>query len=114
VTSGKNKTLLFSITKEDFIIQTFCSGGKGGQHQNATQSGVRIIHKDSGARGESREHRHQHQNKEAAFKRLVETKVFKAWHRQEVARRLGQLDLIERTVDALMQDHNIKVEYESF
>ena len=29
----------------DLEMQTFCSGGPGGQHQNKTQSGVRLIHK---------------------------------------------------------------------
>jgi len=37
----------------DYEIQTFCTGGPGGQHQNKTQSGVRLIHK-SGVRAESR------------------------------------------------------------
>jgi len=43
------KEKLFSITKKDLEIQTFCSGGLGGQHQNKTASGVRIIHRASGA-----------------------------------------------------------------
>lgn len=49
------KELLFSLTKKDFRIETFRSGGKGGQHQNKTDSGVRIVHLESGAVGESRE-----------------------------------------------------------
>lgn len=65
------KELLFSITKEDLIIQTFRSGGKGGQNQNKRESGVRIIHPESGARGESRNHRTQLANKKEAFRRLV-------------------------------------------
>ena len=32
-------------TRRDLEMQTFCSGGPGGQHQNKTQSGVRLIHK---------------------------------------------------------------------
>lgn len=79
------KELLFSVTKKDLIIQTFRSGGKGGQHQNKTSSGVRIIHKDSGARGESREERSQLQNKRIAFKRMAETKEFKLWIRKRSA-----------------------------
>lgn len=46
------KEKLFSITKKDFDIQTFASGGPGGQHQNKTASGV--SHRDSGAVGESK------------------------------------------------------------
>ena len=56
----ENKVLLFSLTKKDFEIQTFCTGGKGGQHRNAKQNGVRIIHIASGARAEHRDGRDQH------------------------------------------------------
>ena len=84
------KKLLFSITRSDFEMQTFCTGGKGGQKQNSTNSGVRLIHKASGARGEGREERHQHENKKRAFLRLVETKEFKNWHKIECARRMGE------------------------
>ena len=38
------KKLLFSITRKDFDVQTFCAGGPGGQHQNKTASAVRIVH----------------------------------------------------------------------
>ena len=75
------RELLFSLTKKDFEVQTFCAGGKGGQHQNKTASGVRIIHSDSGAVGESRNYRSQHQNKKAALHRLIETEKFKKWHK---------------------------------
>jgi len=51
----KNK--LLNLNRKDFEIQTFRSGGKGGQHQNTTDSGVRIVHKESGAIGESRNYR---------------------------------------------------------
>ena len=54
------KTLLFSLTRRDFEIQTFCTGGKGGQHRNAKKNGVRIIHPASGARAEHRDGRDQH------------------------------------------------------
>ena len=41
------------VNESELEMQTFCSGGPGGQHQNKTQSGVRLIHK-SGVRAESR------------------------------------------------------------
>jgi len=103
--------LLFSLTKKDFTIQTFTAGGKGGQHQNRSETGVRIIHAASGARGEARDSRSQKQNKSAAFQRLVNSKEFKVWHKLEVARRLGQLAEVERSVDAAMEPQNLKVEY---
>jgi len=104
------KKLLFSLTAKNFEIQTFRSGGKGGQHQNKTESGVRIIHHASGARGEARDSRDQHQNKKNAFMRLVNTPEFKKWHRFETARRLGQLHDVEKTVEEDMKPENIKVE----
>ena len=57
-------------------MQHFRSGGKGGQNQNKRDTGTRVIHHPSGARGESREERSQLQNKRAAFKRMVESKAF--------------------------------------
>ena len=75
----KNRQLLFSVTAKDLRIDTFRSGGKGGQNQNKVNSGVRITHDASGAVGESREHRDQLQNKKAAFKRMCDTIEFKSW-----------------------------------
>ena len=65
------RELLFSVTRDDFTIQTFRAGGKGGQKQNKTDSGVRCIHNASGAVGEGRDERSQLQNKKNAFKRWI-------------------------------------------
>ena len=101
------KTPLFSITKKDLDIQTFRSGGPGGQHQNTTDSGVRIIHKESGAVGESRQFRSQYQNKRAALERLTQTVNFKLW----LNRKVFNLDCdLESKVDSSMQENNLKVE----
>lgn len=102
--------LLFSLTAKDFTVQTFCTGGNGGQHRNAKQNGVRIIHDASGARAEHRDGRDQGRNKIEAFRKLVETPKFKAWHRAEVARRLGQDHEAERSAEAAMAPQNLKVE----
>ena len=51
-------------------VQTFRSGGKGGQHQNTTDSGVRLLHRPSGIRCESRRERSQHRNRGIALARL--------------------------------------------
>lgn len=106
----KQKQLLFSLTKKDFIVQTFCTGGNGGQHRNAKQNGVRIIHPASGARGEHRDGRDQGKNKEAAFLKLLETDTFRGWHRLEVARRTGLLAEVEAAVERQMDEKNLKVE----
>jgi protein subunit release factor B len=108
---AKEKKLLFSLTKKDFEIQTFRCGGKGGQNVNKVETGVRIIHTASNARSESCEQRHQHQNKVIAFRKLVETPKFRAWHKAECARRLGKAGIdIDKAVDEAMREHNLKVE----
>jgi protein subunit release factor B len=109
----KNK--LFSITKKDLEIQTFRAGGKGGQNQNKVESGVRIIHYASGARGEARDSRDQLTNKRAAFERMVNSPLFKRWIRIEIARHTGALDEAVRQanmfVDEQMDPKKLKVEY---
>ena len=55
---------------EQCRVETFRSGGKGGQHQNTTDSGVRLIHEPTGVRAESRSDRSQHRNKQLALERL--------------------------------------------
>jgi protein subunit release factor B len=104
------KELLFSVTLDDCDVQTFRSGGKGGQHQNKTESGVRIIHRESGARGESREERSQLQNKKIAFRRMVDHPKFRFW----VAEKRREMDTgktAEERVAEQMAPENIKVEY---
>ena len=105
------------MTKKDFKIQTFRSGGKGGQHQNKTNSGCRIIHKGSKAVGEARDSRHFNQNKKLAFERLVKSKEFKSWHRIKVSYALQGIENfekeIERQVKNTMKPENLKVEYYS-
>lgn len=56
------RQLVFSVTARDCVRQTFRSGGKGGQNQNKRDTGVRFIHRPSGAVGEARDERSQHQN----------------------------------------------------
>lgn len=104
------RELLLSVTKDDFELQTFRAGGKGGQNANKVNSGVRLIHHASGARGEARDQRTFNQNKKNAFLRLIESPKFKAWHKIEIARKLGQLCDIEAEVAKAMEPKNIRVE----
>lgn len=106
---SQSREPLFSVSIKDCEVQTFRSGGKGGQNQNKVESGVRILHRPSGAVGESREHREQLQNKRAAFRRLAQSKMFTAWALQK-ARELEGYKTIERIVDDLMAPENIKTE----
>lgn len=51
-------------------METFRAGGPGGQHQNTTESGVRLVHLPTGERVEARDERSQHRNRKLALARL--------------------------------------------
>lgn len=54
----------------DIEFETFRSGGKGGQHQNKTDSGVRATHIPTGIITECREERSQIQNKKRCIEKI--------------------------------------------
>jgi len=109
LSKNKDKKLLFSVTKRDLVVQTFRSGGKGGQHQNKVETGVRIIHPASGAIGVSRSERSQHANKKLALTRLADSKKFQAWQSLMIHEVLSG-KTIDEIVDELMDPKNLKVE----
>lgn len=100
---------MFSVTIDDCRVDTFCSGGNGGSHQNATKSGVRIVHPPSGAVGECRADRHQINNKRTAFRRMAEHPKFKLWVASE-RHRLNTGKTIEEIVNDEMLPCHLKVE----
>lgn len=53
-------------------VETFRSGGPGGQHGNKTESGVRITHIPTGITAVCRSHRSQYLNRKDALKTLQE------------------------------------------
>ena len=105
-----NREVLFSVTAADCDWEYMRGTGPGGQKRNKTSSKVRCTHRDSGAWGESDETRSQHDNKRLAFRKMAETKEFKAWHKMECARRMGQLTDLKETVDNAMKSANIRIE----
>ena len=109
------KKLLFSVGKKDLIRQTFCTGGKGGQHRNAKQNGVRFIHPPSGARAEHRDGRDQAKNEIEAFRKLTETSEFQTWLKVEIAIHLGRdrertVAEIHARIDEEFRNGNVVVE----
>lgn len=61
------------VQEDDMVhFETFCSGGKGGQHVNKVETGVRAIHIPTGTAVVSTQARSQHQNKQLALNRLCE------------------------------------------
>ena len=62
-------------------VETFRAGGPGGQHQNTTDSGVRLTHEPTGLRATARQERSQHRNRVLALQRL-RRKLEAAHHRE--------------------------------
>ena len=113
------KQLLFSVTKSDFDMQTFRCPGAGGGGKDTSSSGVRLIHRFSGAVGEGRETRSVTQNRRAAFERLIRTTKFQSWFKIECAKRSGKpipetpeqiRERVDHMVDEGLRDGSIQVE----
>lgn len=104
-----SRELLFSVTKKDLDIQTFTTGGPGGQNQNRIKNGIRITHKESGAVGEARDTRSQNANKKAAFERMAKSVKFQLWLKQK-AREIINKKTIDEIVEEQMDRKFIKME----
>ena len=108
---SKDRKPILSVTIKDCEVQTFCTGGKGGQNQNRRKMGVRIVHKPSGAVGECREERSQLANKRKAFGRMAHSDKMQTWLRIESSRILGDgLTPEERVKKAMEKYWDFKVE----
>lgn len=55
----------------DLRFETLRAGGPGGQHQNTTDSAVRVVHIPTGLTAMARDERSQHRNRALAVRRLT-------------------------------------------
>lgn len=63
-------SIAIDLKETDIVMETFTSGGPGGQHQNKTASGVRLRHLPTGLVAECRTERSQHKNRKTCMDML--------------------------------------------
>lgn len=77
------------INPADLQIDTFRSGGAGGQHINKTESAIRITHLPTGIVVECQDERSQYKNKDKAM-RVLRSRIMQAERERLHAERAGE------------------------
>ena len=100
------RELLFKVTRADFDETHYRGSGNGGQHRDKTSSGVRLVHRASGALGKAADSRDQPANRTAAFKRLRETTEWRLWFNEMCLVSQGRKS-VQQQVEEAMAPENI-------
>jgi protein subunit release factor A len=107
---SKQRVKVFSISIKDCRVDTFTVGGHGGSGKDTSNTGVRITHPASGAVGKATDSRSQSANKRLAWRRLGESKAFRAWATAEASRHSQRGNVVEEQVEEAMKPENLKIE----